>query len=161
MTASTLDNLGRVSLADLGEAVGLYLGLAYPGTSPPEVVRRRLDWDPSVSTGILLSRPPFEAAGRGAGGGTIVALRLGNIRYPHMKLQVQVWDSSRGFLLSANTHDQALSLAADSPDAEAFRELQAFNQAIKESIESAWDAAGLPTFLGYLRGYIADHPNPE
>ena len=38
--------------------------------------------------------------------------------------------------------------------AQAFRELQAENQRLKEAIEQAWDNAGLPTFLRYLREYI-------
>ena len=32
--------------------------------------------------------------------------------------------------------------------------LQAENQRLKEAIEQAWDQAGLPTFLRYLRDYI-------
>jgi len=39
-------------------------------------------------------------------------------------------------------------------DAQAFRELQAENQRLKEAVEQAWDDAGLPTFLRYLREYI-------
>ena len=39
-------------------------------------------------------------------------------------------------------------------DDAAFRELQAENQRLKEVIEQAWDDAGLPTFLRYLREYI-------
>ena len=35
-----------------------------------------------------------------------------------------------------------------------FRDLQAENQRLKEAIEEAWDDAGLPTFLRYLRDYI-------
>jgi hypothetical protein len=46
----------------------------------------------------------------------------------------------------------------------AFRELQAENQRLKEGIEQAWDDAGLPTFLRYLREYIeqrsGDTPGP-
>ncbi len=41
-------------------------------------------------------------------------------------------------------------------DAEAFRDLQAENQRLKEAIESEWDHAGLPTFLRYLKDYIKD-----
>ena len=37
----------------------------------------------------------------------------------------------------------------------AFRALQAENQRLKEAIEQAWDEAGLPTFLRYLRDYIS------
>ena len=63
-------------------------------------------------------------------------------------------------MLSVNTHDQVLAPAPDAPDAEAFRALQAENQRIKETIEAAWDRAGLPTFLRYLRDYLRDHPAP-
>ena len=47
-----------------------------------------------------------------------------------------------------------LALDPNASDAPAFRELQAENQRIKEAIEHAWDQAGLPTFLSYLRKYI-------
>jgi hypothetical protein len=74
-----------------------------------------------------------------------------------MKLQVQPWPNPAGFLLSVNTHDQVLSLDPDTADLPAFRELQAENQRLKEVIEQAWDEAGLPTFLRYLREYIREH----
>jgi len=53
--------------------------------------------------------------------------------------------------------------ATDEPnaaDAEGFRALQAENQKIKEAIEAAWDRAGLPTFLRYLREYIDNQSVP-
>src|SRR5690606_6837451 len=84
------------------------------------------------------------------------SLRLGNARYPHMKLQVQAWPAPVGFLLSVNTHDQVVPPDPDSPQADAFRALQASNQRFKQDIEAAWAAAGLPTFLSYLKDYI-DH----
>jgi hypothetical protein len=57
-------------------------------------------------------------------------------------------------MLSVNTHDQVAGLDVGAADAQAFRELQAENQRLKEAIEQAWDDAGLPTFLRYLREYI-------
>ena len=83
-------------------------------------------------------------------------LRLGNLRYPHMKLQIQPWPNEAGFMLSVNTHDQVLAIDPASSNAQAFRDLQAENQRLKEAIEAAWDEAGLPTFLSYLRRYIED-----
>jgi hypothetical protein len=139
----------------LRQAAEIYLRVAYPSGPPPEVVRRRLDWPAGVDAATLLTRPPFERAGKSASTDTpIFALRLGNTRYPHMKLQIQPWPNPTGFLLSVNTHDQVLALDPDSSDASLFRALQAENQRIKEEIEQAWDGAGLPTFLGYLRAYI-------
>jgi len=139
----------------LRQAVDIYLALAYSSSQLPDVVRRRLDWAEDVDPMTLLSRPPFERANRPGPGKTLIfALRLGNARYPHMKLQVQPWPNAAGFLLSVNTHDQVLALDPNAPDLEAFRHLQAENQRLKEVIEHAWDEAGLPTFLRYLREYI-------
>jgi hypothetical protein len=151
-------DLGTLRIDLLRQAVAVYLGLAYPATDPPEVVRKRLDWPAEVvDAGTLLASAPFERANRsGSGLPLVCALRLGNARYPHMKLQIQPWPNAAGFMLSVNTHDQVHSLEQDSSEAQAFRALQAENQALKEAIELAWDHAGLPTFLRYLRDYIND-----
>jgi len=155
-TAESFD-LHRLRIDILRQAAEIYLALAYPSGSPPEVVRRRLEWPPNVDAATLLSKPPFERAAKAsAGKAPIYALRLGNARYPHMKLQVQPWPNDAGFMISVNTHDQVLSLDPNSEDSSAFRELQAENQRIKEAIELAWAQAGLPTFLSYLRKYIED-----
>lgn len=139
----------------LRQALEIYLVQAYPAGPPPEVVRRRLEWPSDVDPATLLARPPFERVGKAGGGGApIYALRLGNLRYPHMKLQVQPWPNEAGFMLSVNTHDQVLAIDPAASDAQAFRDLQAENQKLKEAIEAAWDQAGLPTFLNYLRSYI-------
>ena len=71
-----------------------------------------------------------------------------------MKLQIQPWPNEAGFMLSVNTHDQVAGVNLSEVDAQAFRDLQAENQRLKETIEQAWDEAGLPTFLRYLRDYI-------
>ncbi len=116
---------------------------------------RRLEWPAEADAATLLTRAPFERVGKaGPGEPGIYALRLGNTRYPHMKLQIQPWPNATGFLLSVNTHDQVLSLDPSSADASAFRALQSENQRLKEAIELAWDQEGLPTFLRYLRDYI-------
>jgi hypothetical protein len=148
-----------LDLTLLRRAIDLYLEVAYPDGDCPPAVRRRLDWPEGVDAATLLAGPPFERANRPAADTpAIFALRLGNARYPHMKLQVQPWPTPAGFLLSVNTHDQVLALDPKAEDADAFRALQAENQRIKEAIEQAWDRAGLPTFHGYLRQYIEAHP---
>jgi hypothetical protein len=148
--------LQGVRLDLLRRAAGLYLDMAYPSGVIPEVVRRRLDWREDCPADESLARPPFERAGKTSGQPTpIYALRLGNHRYPHMKLQIQPWPNEAGFMLSVNTHDQVAGVNLSEVDAQAFRDLQAENQRLKEAIEQAWDEAGLPTFLRYLRDYIA------
>jgi hypothetical protein len=149
------DGTDQLRLDLLRTAVETYLKIAYPSGVFPEVVRRRLVWPEPLAIGDLLTKPPFERAGKLPGQQTpVFALRLGNWRYPHMKLQIQPWSNTAGFMLSVNTHDQVGALDTGAADAEAFRELQAENQRLKENIEQAWDDAGLPTFLSYLREYI-------
>jgi hypothetical protein len=159
--SASSDDLRNLRLDLLRKAAEIYLARAYPGAEPPEVVRRRLDWPAELDAATLLNHPPFERVGRpGAGRPLIYALRLGNVRYPHMKLQVQPWPNPAGLLLSVNTHDRVLTLDPNAADADAFRALQAENQRLKEAIELAWDEAGLPTFLRYLRDYIDGHAPP-
>ena len=64
-------------------------------------------------------------------------------------------------MVSVNTHDQVLALDPNTSDLPAFRALQVENQKIKEVIEEAWDQAGLPTFLRYLREYIDQRLHEE
>lgn len=143
----------RVDL--LKQAVDRYLALAYPSGQWPEPVKRRLNWPDGADATALLAQPCFERADRPeAGRSPIYALRLGNAHYPHMKVQIQPWPNAAGFLLSVNTHDQVLALDPNAADLPAFRAIQAENQRLKEAIEQAWDAAGLPTFLRYLRDYL-------
>jgi hypothetical protein len=147
--------LGGLRLDLLKTAVELYLKIAYPDAELPPPVQRRLSWPETASTEELFSKPPFERAGKSADAeGMIYALRLGNRRYPHMKLQIQPWPNPAGFMLSVNTHDQVAGIDVGSADAEAFRSLQEENQRLKELIERAWEDEGLPTFLNYLREYI-------
>ncbi len=151
-------DLHALKIDVLRDAVDVYLRLAYCDVPLPEIVRRRLVWETRPDAESLLSAPPFECAGENkANGAPIYALRLGNVRYPHMKLQIQPWPNPAGFLLSVNTHDQVGGLEPDAADMPAFRDLQKFNQQLKEAIEQAWDDAGLPIFLRYLREYIAQH----
>ena len=146
---------------DLRRAVAIYLAIAYPSGEPPESVRRRLVWLDAPLLEDVLAKAPFERANK-PGTPPIHALRLGNLRYPHMKMQIQPWPSASGTMLSVNTHDQVLGLDPEAADADAFRLLQSENATIKEAIEQAWDVAGLPTFLRYLRDYLlANQPKSE
>jgi len=153
--AAEPEELPGLRLDLLRRATEIYLSLAYPSGMVPEAVQRRLAWQEGCTVDGLLSGPPFERAGKAPGRpAPIYALRLGNHRYPHMKLQIQPWPIEAGFMLSVNTHDQATAGVLNAADAQAFHELQSENQRLKEAIEATWDHAGLPTFLRYLRDYI-------
>jgi hypothetical protein len=149
------DDLRGLRLDLLRRAAEIYLELAYPSSVIPAPVARRLIWPDGDQAEVLLNGPPFERAGKAPGRATpIYALRLGNHRYPHMKLQIQPWPNDAGFMLSVNTHDQVAGLNLEAADGQAFRDLQGENQRLKEAIEQGWENAGLPTFLRYLRDYI-------
>ncbi|MDG3007999.1 hypothetical protein [Paludisphaera mucosa] len=146
----------------LRRAVEVYLKVAYPSGDYPESVRRRTTWAEGLAPHELLAKPPFERAGKTPGAQSpIFALRLGNLRYPHMKLQFQPWNNAEGLMLSVNTHDQVAGLDLAAADVDAFKHLQAENQHLKEAIEQAWEADGLPTFLNFLRTYIESRTEAE
>ena len=148
-------DLQNLRIDILREAVAIYMALSYPDQNYPASVAKRLVWAEDSDPVSLLGQPPFETVGKNKPTGTtIYALRLGNSRYPHMKLQIQPWPNPSGFLLSVNTHDQVLAIDSNMPGMTGFHDLQVENQRIKEQIEQAWDDAKLPTFLRYLREYI-------
>ncbi|AMV40626.1 hypothetical protein [Planctomyces sp. SH-PL62] len=139
----------------LRRAVEIYLKHAYPTGEYPENVKRRISWGEGAPPRDLFAKPPFERAGKTPGTQSpIYALRLGNGRYPHMKLQFQPWNNAEGLMLSVNTHDQVAGLDLVAEDVDAFKRLQSENQRLKEEIEQAWEAESLPTFLNFLRSYI-------
>ena len=53
-------------------------------------------------------------------------------------------------MFSVDTHDNMVRLAADDPQAARWAQIQADNRRLKEEIERAWEAAGLPTFHALL-----------
>jgi hypothetical protein len=161
---SKRDNLRGLRVVLLRQAVDIYIAHAYPSGTLPPAVERRLVWSDAPSIDGMLTEPPFERTGKAKSSGRstpIYALRLGNHRYPHMKLQIQPWPNEAGFLLSVNTHDQLAGLDQPGSNLDAFRELQAENQRLKEVIEQLWDETGLPTFHRYLRDYINSRTSEE
>ncbi|GIW89375.1 MAG: hypothetical protein KatS3mg108_3699 [Isosphaeraceae bacterium] len=151
------DSFRGLTLDALREAVAIYLRHAYPDGRLPEAVQRRLHW--AVERGIpgLLTVPPFETIPPAGDDrrAPIYALRLGNQRYPHMKLQIQSWRTRVGYLLTVNTHDQVERLDPGTPGAAEFQALQVYNREVKEAIERDWDAHGFPNFHRYLTDYLS------
>jgi len=74
------------------------------------------------------------------------ALRLGNVRYPFMKLVVQEYLVSGELFFTVDTHDH-LDMRPDAPDYAEWLELKRWNRSLKVEIEAAWAQAGLPTNL--------------
>lgn len=72
-------------------------------------------------------------------------LRIGNSRYPFMKLIFQELLIRDRFFFAVDTHDE-LDLKDTFPDYEQWLELKRWNHHLKDRIEQAWQAAGVPTF---------------
>lgn len=82
-------------------------------------------------------------------------LRLGNRRYPFMKLVLQELLVRDRFFFAVDTHDE-LDLGADVDDFEAFVALKRANAELKDEIEKAWRAADVPTFSALVADVEAE-----
>ena len=134
------------------QAIDIYLKHAY-ADHPPAAVRERVEKlkqappDAFFDSDVLerdTETPPSR-----------YNLRLGNKLYPHMKLAIERSPDGKTHLFRADTHDRHIRPAPGSRDAAAFEQLMQLNQKLAEQIESAWAAAGLPTFKQYLRDDLA------
>jgi len=84
-------------------------------------------------------------ADSGAGRMRRFTLRLGNLRYPFMKLVFQELLIRGRFFFAVDTHDE-MDLKDSFPDYEQWLELKRYNAQLKESVERAWRKEGVPTF---------------
>lgn len=71
-------------------------------------------------------------------------LRLGNARYPHMKIALMEFLEKDEFMWSVDTHDRA-PVDPGSKDWPGWQELRLHNLRLKAKIETAWRKAGVPT----------------
>lgn len=133
------------------QAIDVYLRNAY-GSEPPVTVRSQLavlkTWG-----GPFFRAPVFVADEQA--GGTRYSMRLGNRHYPHMKLRIEPSPDGTRYLFRADSHDRHVCPPPESAEHRAFRDLMEKNQKVVESVETAWAAAGVPTFKTYLREDLA------
>jgi len=134
--------LDRLTPGHVRRAIQVFLEQAWPAGQD---ARPKLGLD--VLTGCSTLDAVFAAFDRPSAGQTISArytLRLGNHRYPFMKLVVQEYLVNGEYFFSVDTHDD-LCITPDMPDYEGWVSLRRYNRELKEEIESAWHAEGLPT----------------
>ncbi|HEY7120372.1 MAG TPA: hypothetical protein VH475_27535 [Tepidisphaeraceae bacterium] len=135
----------------VSKAIDVYLKLAYEG-DPPAVVRSALStlhaWG-----GRFYACPVFVKDA--ATPPDKYSMRLGNRYYPHMKMVIQRATDGKSFLFRADTHDRHICPPQGAPEHEEFVELMMKNQEIAQNVESAWAAAGIPTFKTWLREDLA------
>jgi hypothetical protein len=141
----------------LQQATELYLQQAYPAAIPPGI-QPRVEWVRALAVPLL---EPEKASGMlerdSANSIASYALRLGQPKYPHMKLVFdpapvsQESNATLDFILRVDSHDRHLHAAPGSPDAAWLESVRVSNKELGERIEAAWASAGLPTFKEFLR----------
>ena len=164
--------LSAFTRAMLEQAVRLYLEEAYRGARVPDKVLARLAWPAAADTLEQLAcaevfDPPSPPAGRRAGpmAGDVppaecdrLRLRLGNPRYPHMKLGVDRVPDSGDWVLVVDCHDRQWMAAVQEDERAALEALIRSNNELKARIERRWAEAGLPTFEQYIRSRLPARP---
>ncbi len=151
--------LENVTSELLGEAVAVYLRIAYPEGGLSEAVRERAGLPAGARGAELLGearfeRVPSEAAVEDA---DRFNLRLGNARYPHMKLGIDRVSKTDEYVLVVDCHDKHFAALVRDGEQSRYCELLDFNRRVQHEVEQAWTEAGLPTFERYLRGRLASY----
>jgi len=134
--------LDRLTPAHVRRAIQIFLDHAWP---PGQDARPKLGLGELEGCSTLdevfarFDRPP-----EGQTTSARYTLRLGNHRYPFMKLVVQEYLVNGEYFFSVDTHDD-LCITPDMPDYEGWTELRRYNRTLKDEIEGAWQGEGLPT----------------
>ncbi len=140
--------LEEMTPALVRRAVAIYLEIAFPGEGFPRPRVTVKDLEGARTLDELFARfdplPPRDRASLHRH-----TLRLGNRRYPFMKFVVQEYLVDCEYFFAVDTHDD-LDVKPGTPDYAGWIELKRHNARLKGEIESAWAAAGLPTY-GDLR----------
>ena len=135
--------LQTLTIAHVRRAVEMFLQLAYPD-GPPQAQQDRLQ-ALREATRLRQVRTLFESP-RSSENVTCrrFTLRLGNCKYPFMKLVIQEYLVEGEFFFSVDTHDE-LKVTPEMADYEQWLDLRRFNGELKDRIEKAWAEADLPT----------------
>jgi CheY-like chemotaxis protein len=144
--------LESMTVGQLRRAIAVYAQVVYGDTMPAVELPGRDDEPLSAVLPLLTD----ETLRTGEQATRRHALRLGNPRYPFMKLVLQEYLVEGEFFFGVDTHDRMFDGA--SPDEQ--RELAVLrrsNLELKESVEAAWDQAGLPT-AKHIKGLVATWP---
>ena len=131
----------------LKKAVEIYVRAAYERVHMPLAVKSRAgvfaEHDGTAMD--MLSHDIVEKISSNGTSDEVAAygLRLGNEKYPHMKLLLKHDGESCHF--EADPHDEDFELESTDPEALKVHELREHNLKLKEEIETRWREADLPT----------------
>lgn len=141
------------------QAVRLYLDEAYSDAPIPQAVQARLALPAGETLAEMAAADAFERTPPDGPPAqcTRIRLRLGNRRYPHMKLGVDRVADTPDWVLMADCHDDKLLSVAGGAERAAVESLVRQNADVKTRVERRWTEAGLPTFERYVRSRL---PSP-
>ena len=146
---------------EISQAIDIFLQLAYDGrpTQPAERFRIPPDCD---ATAWLMDGPadrspdnaPLEQV-------RSFTLRIGNNRYPHMKLKLSRPPNDAVFVFTVDAHDGMLRASPGTADYDVLEELKRHNAQVARAITDAWEQARLLTEHSYLRRKIHQRPGRD
>ncbi len=148
--------LATVSARMLCRAIDIYMQCAYPRIEPPSNIRAKAGFDETEPLESILASENFEKDRSREDGVMMMRymLRLGNARYPHMKLGlVNCAGDEDDFVFVVDTHDRHFRIDPNVPGSSEFRELQVYNDKTKQNIERRWEDDNLPTLQQVLQSY--------
>lgn len=134
--------LEKIAASTVRRAVEIYLGEAYPGSSRWRAPK--FDLSGGSSAEDLLSRFGDETEHQDGRPIHRYVLRLGNSRYPHMKLVLEESILQDEYAFMVDTHDN-LNVSADAPDYERWNQVRAHNRELASEIEERWRIEEVPT----------------
>ncbi len=141
--------LEEITLDMLRRSLDAYVAAAYSAAPLPLTVKSRLGFIlefPGESLADLLAKDFIERTPADAETASVEAygVRLGNDKYPHMKLVLRR-ASDDDWRFAVDCHDEAFEVESTAPDKLRAQELKEYNHALREKIESLWREADLPT----------------
>ena len=132
-----------IDLPTMERAIRTYLELAWKDDADAKMPP--IDFSSPTLDEVLQSW----TADRGAGRMRRYTLRLGNYRYPFMKLVFQELLIRGRFFFAVDTHDE-MDLKDSFADYEQWLEVKRFNARLKEAVERAWQEREVPTFAAVV-----------
>ncbi|HUW55461.1 MAG TPA: hypothetical protein VMZ92_02425 [Planctomycetota bacterium] len=139
-----------ISTDMMRRAIDIYVSAAYANVPVPLMVKSRIALcEENAGEGLrgMLSHKVVERVASGDDSGVIAcyAVRLGNEKYPHMKLALRREPGGDDYRFVVDAHDHLFELARNGPDAPRAHELREYNRRLKDQIETRWREADLPT----------------
>ena len=150
--------LSEITSEMLAEAMALYLRIAYAEGAPTGAIREIATVDPQAPLEAALERDCVEKRCLPGEPGVVAKYlwRLGNARYPHMKLGLERCSSGDDFVFVVDTHDRGLPLGSDAYEDPEYSELVRHNARLKHLIETRLHLRGIPTMRGHIADYLAE-----